>query len=184
MAKNYLLSFGSSNYSGLAPSFLVFNTMAGASTARPGITEIPTATGLYYFTYGPTNAIAFVVSGMTTSIPFGERYVSGLLDPIQAVDEQLTAVGTSILAQGSSILAGLIGISGLNTIIGTTASSYGDTSTMPATIFGYLKRLKEFNEGISDFTKSTGVWNVFASGTSTQLFTRTMSDLSGTVSKS
>lgn len=215
MAKNYVVSFGGSNYTGLAPTFLVFQTVAGVSTTRPGITEIPTASGLYYFTYGPTNTIAFVMSGATTGIPQGQRYISGALDPIQAVDEQVTALGStmqaigstlvgygasslvqgasiltqgaSILTQGASILAAISssGNSAVLAIIGTTASSFGDTSTMPATVFGYLKRLKEFNEGVSDFTKSTGVWQVFSGeGTTTQLFQRTLSDTSGNVSKS
>lgn len=194
MAKNYVISFGSSNLSGLAPTFLTFATVTGVSTTRPGITEIPTNTGLYYFTYGPTNTIAYIIDGATTTIPATSRYLSGSIDPIDAVDEQLTGIGSSLIAQGvsisaqgASILAAVNaqGSSAVLAVLGTTASSFGDTATMPSTIFGYLKRLKEFNEGVSDFSKSTGVWNARAStfGSSTQLFQRTMSDTSGTVSK-
>lgn len=198
MAKQYLVLFGSGNpasNTGLSPTFTVFKTVPGGTNATPpGITEIPSATGQYYFTYGATNAIAFVIdggSGLASSI----RYVPGLLDPVDAIDEQLTAYGNTAL-QGMSNLgttmltsfAGLgntmfYGFSGIDAKLGATNASFGSTNTDPTSIFGFVKRLQEFNEGNSTFNKATGVWDVYSRGSSTLLTEKTLADSSGTVSK-
>ena len=169
MAKNYLIQFFSSVnpslITGFSPTFTVFKTVPGGANATPpGITEIPTATGLYYFTYGPTNTVAFVIDG-GASLPVSSRYIAGNLDPVQAVDEQLTgvgntlqAIGNTLLAQGSSTNTQIVGL------IGSLADSYGSTLSDPTTVFGYLKRLQEYNEGNSLFTKSSGVWQVYTRG--------------------
>lgn len=193
MAKNYLLNFTNGNptlSAGLAPTMIVFKTMDGTSVTAPGITAIPTNSGLYYFTYGPTNTISFVVDGFTSGLGTN-RYIVGAVDPIDAVDEQLTGVGNSMLAQGVSILAqgvSILAASGGNSSIlasiGSTASTFGDTSTMPGTLYGYLKRLLEFNEGDSIFTKSTGLWDIYSRGASTLLAQKGIVDDTSTVTKS
>lgn len=156
--KTYFLAFGSGNptsNTGLAPTFTVFKTAGGSLVSgAPGITELPTSTGLYYFTYGPTSPIVFLIDGgsaLSTSI----RYIPGALDPIQSVDEK----------------------------VGTSADSFGSTSVDPTTIFGYVKRGQEFNEGNSTFTKSTGVWDILSRGSSTMLIEKTLTDTTGTVTK-
>lgn len=226
MAKNYILQFGSGNptlMAGISPTFLRFTTVpGGASTTFPGITAIPTNPGLFYFTYGPTNSIAFVIDGATTGLTNADRYISGNLDPNDAINEQVSDLGTTLIgygttavalgttnialgmtnvalgassiAQGNTILAGLsglasgitvivVGVSGLLDAIGSTASSFGSTSINPGTVFGYLKRLQEWNEGNSEFDKSTSLWDVYSRGSSTLLAEKTLIDSAGIVSK-
>jgi hypothetical protein len=202
MAKNFIVQFGSgapSTYAGLSPTFTVFNVVpGGGATTAPGITQVPTSTGLYYFTYNPLGSVAFVIDG-GASIIGDARYLAGSLDPIDAVDEQITALGVStfamgasLLAQGVSILAqgNSIAIFGGSLVagLGGLGDSFGTTLTDPSTVFGYLKRLQEFNEGNSVFTKTTGIWGVFSRGntyvlgpttypgSSTQIAAKTLDD--------
>lgn len=164
--KNYLVQFYSAVnptlIAGFSPTFTVFNVVpGGGATTPPGITQIPTNTGLYYFSYDPTASIAFVIDG-GASLPATARYVAGLLDPIQKVDEQVTALGNTLVAIGLSNGVGGATVTGL---LGSLTSSFGSTNTDPTTVFGYLKRLHEYNEGNSIFTKSSGVWQVASRGT-------------------
>lgn len=196
MAKNFLLQFGTglpSLNTGLAPTFSVFRVIpGGGATTPPGITELPTTTGLFYFTYGMSagsNAIAFVVDGFTSALG-SARYIAGELDPSQFVDEQLTAQGTTLVAIGNSLtaLGNSFGFgSSLLAVIGSTASSFGTTAADPATVFGFLKRLQEFNEGNSNFAKTSGVWDIYARGNavgaSTQLIQKTLTDSGSIVTK-
>ncbi len=166
--KNYLLQFYSTVnptlIAGFSPTFTTFNVIpGGGATTPPGITQVPTNTGLYYFTYDPLSSIAFVVDG-GASLPTAARYIAGVLDPIQKVDEQLTAVGTSLLAQGASILAQGSTSGGLGALVGDLTSSFGSTLTDPSTVFGYLKRLMEFNEGQNVFQKESGVLDIYSRG--------------------
>lgn len=159
---NYIVSFGSGNptaNTGLSPTFTVFKVVpGGGSTTAPGITEIPSATGLYYFTYEPLTSMAFVIDG-GSSLTGNARYIPGNLYPVSAADQ----------------------------FIGTTASSFGSTATDPSTVMGYLKRLQEFNEGNSVFTKTSGLWDVFArgntAGASTLLVEKTLTDNGSTITK-
>lgn len=184
--KYYLLQFGTGNptsKTGLSPTLSTFRVLpAGTAITGPGVTEIPSATGLYYFSYDPigsTTPISFVCDG-GSSLNTSDRYVAGLIDPADAVDQY----GQSLIAQGNSILAGFtfFGAS-LNALIGTTASSFGSTSVDPSTIFGYLKRAMEFNEGNSIFDKTAATWNVYSRGSSTMLVVKTLADSSGNVTK-
>jgi len=142
MAKKYGAIFGSGDArtnTGLAPTFIAFEVIGGSTLTAPSITE-QNSTGLYYWTYGPTTAIYFQLDG-GSSLADADRYLSGILDPIQAVDEK----------------------------VGTTTDSFGSTSVDPDTIFGYVKRNMEFNEGNANFNKSTGVWDISSRGSSTLL---------------
>lgn len=184
MAKNFLLQFGSgtTTNAGLAPTFTVFKVFpGGGNTTAPGITEVPSATGLYYFTYEPAASIAFVVDANTTSLSASARYIVGNLDPIQAIDERITEMGMTLVAIGNT------GSAQVALLIGTTASSFGSTSTDPATVMGYLKRLQEFNEGNSNFTKQSGAWDIFARGNavgaSTQLIQKVVTDQGAVIRK-
>ncbi len=159
MAKNYLLQFGTGSptlRTGLTPTMIVFKQFpAGTNITAPGITEIPTSTGLYYFTYGPTGPVSFVVDGGSTVGDSGSRYITGILDPIQAVDEK----------------------------VGTTVDTVGDTSADPTTVLGYVKRLQELQEGNATFTKSSGAWLISTRG-GTALRSKTLADSSSAVTKS
>lgn len=159
MAKNYLLHFGTgnpNNYTGLTPTFTVFTELPGFSLII-GITivEIPPSTGLYTFQFEPTFPIAFTVDG-GPSLVSADRYIVGILDPIQAVDEK----------------------------VGTTADSFGSSGIDPSTVFGYVKRLVEFNEGNAFFDKTAGTWTILSRGSSTVLTLKTLVNNSGSVSKS
>lgn len=160
--KSYMFRFGSGNpntYTGLTPTFTIFNVMPGTSAiAAPTITEAPSGTGLYVFQYNPTLPISFMLDG-GSSLNSGIRYITGTLDPIQAVDQGL----------------------GFNT------DSYGSTSIDPTTLFGYLRRALEFMEGDNFFNKTTGIWSIFnraSLGTTTLLRNKTIANASGSVTKS
>ncbi len=143
MAKTYYLVFGSGNpssYSGLTPTLSVFSLQGLTALTAPGITELPTGSGFYQFQYAPTLSIVFVADG-GSALATGDRYIPGVLDPIQAVDER----------------------------IGTVNDSFGSTATDPSTLFGYAKRAQENQEGDSVFVKATGVWSIYSRGSSTLL---------------
>ncbi len=175
--KNFLLLFGTGSpavNTGLAPTFTVFKSVpGGVNLTAPGITEIPSSTGMYYFTYGPTAPISFVIDGATSGLASSVRYVAGLLDPIQTVDE-LIGLTLYPLAATAAVVGGLIG---------DTGSTYGGATTDPGTVFGYLKRLQEFNEGNSSFDKSTSIWDVYSRGSSTLLAEKTLNDATGSIVK-
>jgi hypothetical protein len=208
MAKNFIMQFGSGNpatNTGLSPTFTVFKVVPGGgsptgASAAPGITEIPSATGLYYFSYLPLTSVAFVIDG-GAGLAASDRYIVNSIDPIQDVDEVLAVFGDNTLALGNTLLALGATAVALGTtcvslgeslslisseflpFIGGSASSFGSTSADPETVMGFLKRSQEVQEGNSTFTKSTGVWDVFSRGSSAQLFEKTLTDASGVVSK-
>lgn len=140
--KNYTFSFGSGNpstYTGLAPTFLLFNSLAdGTSLARPGITEIFSGSGVYRFQYEPQvdTPIFFLLDGGATITTSSDRYVKGGIDAIQQVDQ----------------------------VLGVTSAAIGSTAIDPSTMFGYVKRLVEWLEGSQVFTKATGTWAVSSRG--------------------
>lgn len=158
MAKNYDLIFGTGNpatKTGLSPTFLVFANFGGSLITAPVVTEVPAASGHYQFVYGPTNAIKFTVDGGGT-LSDGDRYIVGVLDPVQAVDEK----------------------------VGTLGDSFGSTAIDPTTLIGYAKRNQEFLEGNAVFTKSTGIWDVYSRGSSTLLVEKDLTNTTTLASKS
>lgn len=204
--KTYWLKFGptsAADYTGLFPTFTIFNSLGITALAAPGITEIPAASGLYRFQYDPTTSIVFQCDGGAT-LAKSLRYINGSLDPSDKVDEDVAALGSSLVALsstqiamgatvvyisesiggiGSTIVANgntLVAIGNtlfaLNSTIGTTAASFGDTAIDPETIFGMTKRLQEILEGDAGFNKTTGVWNIYSRGSSTLLRSKQLSD--------
>lgn len=230
--KTYYLTFGSVSpaaYTGLSPTMTIFSVNGVTTVAAPGITETPAGSGLYRFFYGPTISTVFVCDGGAT-LANSVRYIVGSLDPVQAVDEQLTSVGNSLAvigastaAIGSSVLAiginqdamgsSLLSLSstlfalgssqlsmgstlfamgqtlsqiGLDvnaigsssgsiaSLIGTPSDSFGDSTTDPTTVFGFLKRNQEFEEGNATFSKQTGVWDIYSRGSSVLLVEKTL----------
>lgn len=148
--KIYYLKFGSGDpapYSGLFPTFTIFSAQGLTSLTGPGVTEMPTGSGLYQFLYGATQAVVFKADG-GAGLSAGDRYISGTLDPIQAVDQQL----------------------------GFVTDSFGSTATDPGSIWGYVKRLQEFFEGDQTFIKATGIWSLFNRGSSTLLRTKSLTN--------
>lgn len=158
MAKTYYLQFGGGNpstYTGLLPTFTVFSYQGLTSLSAPGITEAPSGSGLYQFIYFPTLPVVFVADG-GSGLGTSDRYVTGTLDPVQAVDEQ----------------------------IGNVASSIGSTAIDPSTVFGLVRRAFEFMEGNATYAKSTGLWSIFTRGSSTLLRVKTLSNNSTEADKS
>ena len=168
MAKTYWLKFGSGHptlTTGLAPTLVQFNNYLGAAITAPGITQPIAGYGLYQFQYGPTISIAFTADGFTTSLAGSDRYLVGSLDPVDAVDETIAGIASGAT---NSFLA--------YQAIGTTASSFGTTSTDPGTLYGYLKRLQENLEGNQTFTKATGTLDIYSRGSSTLLIEKALSN--------
>ncbi len=155
--KSYYLKFGTGDpslYTGLSPTLVIFNVGGMSAVTAPGITEAPTGSGLYRFDYGATVSILFKADGGAL-LASGDRYIVGTLDPIQAVDEK----------------------------IGTLGDSIGSTLTDPSTLFGYVKRGQEFNEGNSDFNKTSGVWSIYSRGSTTLLATKTLTNTTSSAGK-
>ncbi len=211
MAKSYTVQFGAGDprgFTGLSPTFLLFwNLSTGTTNAPPSIAELVTGkTGLYSFTYGVTQPIAFLLDAATTSPGPTGRYVSGQIDPVDRMDEvgstliaQANAIGSTLVAQGATLVgignttatglanlgSTLLGVgntllsigfsSPLFTLIGTSLSSPGDNLIDPTSVFGFLKRAQEINEGNETYTKATGILQMFTRGTSL-LASKTISD--------
>ena len=158
--KNYLLRFGQSNpanYTGLSPTLTIFAQIPGGTlVTAPGITESPAGTGLYSFGFTATTLpIAFKCDGGAT-LSATDRYIVGILDPVDAVDEK----------------------------IGWLSDSFGNTAVDPTTLMGYAKRTQEDLEGTATYTKSNGSWANYSRGASVLLFDRTIINNSGSVIKS
>jgi hypothetical protein len=146
--KTYYLKFGSGNpapFTGLSPTFTLFMANGLTALTPPGISEIPLGSGLYQFQYGPTQAVVFIALG-GPNLSAGDQYIAGTLDPIQAVDQQL----------------------------GFITDSFGSTSADPTSIWGFIRRFMEFNEGDAFYTKATGVWQIFNRGSTTLLRTKNL----------
>jgi hypothetical protein len=151
MAKQYGLKFGSGDpriNTGLTPTFLIFfSPTTGQTIAPPGISESLAGSGLYTFVYGPTSSVEFLVDG-AGSLSSIDRYITGILDPIQAVDEK----------------------------VGYTTDSYGTTNTDPTTLWGQTKRNQEFNEGNATYNKTTTLWDIYSRGSSQLLAEKTLTN--------
>ncbi len=151
--KTYWLTFGNTDprtYAGLAPTFIQFFDKLGHTLAPPGITTVFAGSGAYQFNYsvGYSTSIYFLVDGATSGMGADIRYIRGVLDPISTTD----------------------------LLIGYTGSDFGSTSSDPGDVFGYVKRLQEFNEGVQTFSKSSGTWDVFSRGASSLLVQKVLTN--------
>lgn len=157
----YFLKFGNGSpatYTGLSPTFTVFRTSVG-NTTPPSITEMST-TGLYTFSYnvGSTQPIAFVVDGATTGLINSDRYIVGSLS---LNDQNYQNIGP----------------------VGLPTDGIGDNSTVPTTMFGFIKRIQNWLEGQSTYTKATGVWQAYDRTGATLISQRTITENTSTVTK-
>lgn len=157
-ARDYWLVFGSGNpalKSGLSPTFITFVDGTGATLAPPSITETYVGTGLYKFSYEATLTIAFTCDGATTGLSTSDRYIVGVLDPQDWMGQRL----------------------------GFTTSTFGNNTTDPGTVFGFLKRAQETWEGNENYAKATGILDIYSRGSSTLLRSKTISDTASDVTK-
>lgn len=175
--KVYWLKFGSGDprtNTGMSPTFLQFFDNTGQTLLAPSISEIKyggvTASGMYGFSYliSSTQSVYFLAFSVTLLTNANDRYVTGVIDPILAIDQNVNGVGLTLVGVGTTVLAignTLPSISGngltLAALIGSTTSSFGTSLTDPSTVFGYLKRVQEFLEGDNTFVSNTGQWLIF-----------------------
>jgi hypothetical protein len=121
--RDYWFAFGSGNpstYTGLAPTFIKFVDTSGGATTPPSIAESPAGSGLYKSAYQPNGTICFVLDGATTGLASADRYIAGVMDPLDLMGGTLVATGTSLLAMGTTLLANGV----LVTQVGTTLLSF------------------------------------------------------------
>ncbi len=169
MAKTYWFTFSTQDprtYTGLSPTFIQFVDQLGQTLSPPGITESPVGFGFYRsnYTVGLSTSIAFLVDGGAT-LSTDVRYISGNIFEQNSLD----TIGTTLLT-----------VANVAPLIGSTVASIGSTSIDPNTIFGYLRRAQEVQEGNQTFLKSTGEWDIYSRGSSTLLATKFLnSDVSG-----
>lgn len=144
MAKTYWLTWklaDGSLFSNASPTFVLLQDESGSTATPPGVTQLISGTGAYQFSFaGSTLSYFFRVDG-GASLGVDRRYIDGVLDPLDTIDQK----------------------------IGTLADSIGSTSADPSTIFGYVKRLQELHEGNATYIKSTGIWTLSSRGSSTVL---------------
>lgn len=124
------MRFGSGDpraFTGLNATFLLFKLSDGTNVTSPGITEVPSATGLYYFNWGTTTSISFLADAATTSPGADGRYVAGSLDPSDRIDEYgttLVAIGMTNFALGTTNVA----LGTTNVALGTTNVALGNSN--------------------------------------------------------
>jgi hypothetical protein len=149
--KELAVRFGSGDprtFTGLSPTFIIFKNFAGIDVTPPAISEIGVSTGLYKFSFGYTlSAIAFCIDGGAL-LSDADRYVTGTLDPIQAIDKRL----------------------------GSEDQSFGTDTVDPASVYAFSKRFQELLEGNAKFNKSSGVWEISSRGSSQLLRTKTLTN--------
>jgi hypothetical protein len=204
-AKVYWLKFGSGDprpNTGLAPTFLQFYDNTGATQTAPSISEIKyggvTASGIYGFSYliSSTQSIYFLAYSVTTvsSAITSDQYITGVIDPILAIDQSTAAygasniaLGTTGVAIGTTILSLTGGLTLTSALIGNNSSSFGTSGIDPTTLFGFVKRLQELLEGDQVFYAAGGtflMYNRGALGATTLLRTKTILNSGAQVTKS
>ena len=158
--KIYSMIFGSggnpSGFSGLSPTMLIFYNLATSATVSPpAISESPAGWGVYTFSYGTTQPIWFLADAATTSPGTSGRYVFGVIDPADRIDEYgntLVAIGTTNVALGTTNVAlgtSSVALGTSNVALGTSiyALQQVDSSTLTAvgaigiTTYAYVQNL-------------------------------------------
>lgn len=141
--KTYFMRFGFGDprtFTGLNPTLIQFTQFDGTAVSPPSVTEnynvsggITTGTGIYKFSFGTTQPISFLADAATTSPGSQGRYVVGILDPADRIDEvgsTLVAIGTSGIALGTTAVA--IGTTSI--ALGTTNVALGNTAVALSTL--------------------------------------------------
>lgn len=145
------------------------NVALGTTNVALGVTSI--AQGNTMIGLG-TTAVALGITNIgfgSSNIALGTTNVA-IGTTIYALEQN---IGTTLVAIGNTGFA--IGTS-LYGLIGTTASLIGDSSTDPSTLFGYLKRLAELDQGQETFNKSTGALTMLDRTGATTLVTRVIAN--------
>ena len=169
--------------------------LADAATTSPGA-------GRYVFgQLDPSDRIDYFGTSIlaigNTSVAIGTTTVAQLSNE----GTTLVAIGNTSIAYGGTILADLVnqgltlvaignttaGIGTSLTVvvagIGSTASFIGNSSTYPVDLFGYMMRLDALLEGQQQFTKGSGLLNMYDLTGATLLSARTITNSASLVTK-
>lgn len=123
----------------------------------------------------------------TTNIALGTTAVY-LSNAGTAVGQTLTQIqtnmGTTLVSIGNTLAGIGTSLSIIVPAIGSTASSFGNSTTDPGTLFGYLKRIQENLEGNSNFVKVSGIWSISDRASSVTLAVKTIVNSATMVQKS
>ncbi len=176
---------------GLGTTTVSWVSSIGSTLVAQGTTLV--AIGNTAIAIGSTNSQKITNEGVTLSA-VGVTLVNNAA--------LLASQGVSLIAIGSTILAGQVneGITLVaigNTLasigstvsiiipeIGSTASSFGDQTTDPVDLYGYLKRILENLEGNQTFLKLSGVLDIYSRGSTTLLREKTLANSVTSIIKS
>lgn len=137
----------------------------GTTNIGYGVTNL--AVGTTNFALG-TSGVALGVSNLAQGLTMLGYGVS-IYAQVQSMGVSLTAIGDSLAGIGLSLSIFIPSI-------GSTASSFGDSTTDPSTLFGYLKRIQENLEGDSQYVKVTGLWTILDRTSGTTLAQKTITN--------
>lgn len=128
-------------------------------------------------TFGVTlNAIGTTQVAMgSTLIGFGNSFVV-FSSTFTALNSSFVAVSATLAGMASTLAAMGVTLGGLEASIGSTASSFGTDASDPTTLFGFMKRIQELNEGAQTYTKASGALALYSRGASQLLRQLTVSD--------
>lgn len=174
-------------YTGLNPTLVTFMTSGGTAIVGPTLAEVGTSTGIYAFSLGTTIPMTFIADAATTSPGPQGRYVFGVCDPSDRIDEYavtLTAMSSTMGAQLSTLVGQnttlVVVVSGL----GGVGSTFGGLTSDPIDLFGYVKRILENQEGNQQFIKQTGAYTILSRGSSSILAQKTIANSVSMVTRS
>lgn len=159
----------------------------GTTIIGQGVTNI--ALGTSNIALGTSN-IALGVSNLAIGVSNQALGVSNLAQGLTtlgygvSIYAQVQNNGTTLVAIGNSLAVLGTSLSIIIPAIGSTASSFGDASTDPSTLFGYLKRIQENLEGDSQYVKVSGIWSIFDRAASATLVVKTITNNATMVVKS
>lgn len=140
------------------------------------------AIGTTLFGQGATN-LAFGATNValgTSNFAQGSTmlgYGVSIYAEVQAIGVTLSGIGITVSGFGGSLGT-------LMALIGSTTSSFGDVSTQPVTLFGFLRRVTENLEGDSQYVKVSGIWTIMDSAASVTLAVKTITNSATMVVKS
>jgi hypothetical protein len=151
-------------------------TFAAVSSTLTALGTTNVALGTSNVALGTTN-VALGTSNValgTTAVAIGTSLAS-VAQTLIAIGETNVAIGLTNAAIGNTL-------SILDSKIGSTLSTFGSISSDPVDIYGYLKRVQEFLEGQSTFTKLSGGWDIKSRGGSL-IASKTLTNTSSQVTK-
>jgi len=132
-----------------------------------------------------TTSVALGTSNIalgTTAVALGNTAVALGITAV-AIGTSNIALGTTMVAIGTTILSQVAFGSSLMFLVGDNASLIGNDVSDPTTVFGFLKRAMNTREGDENYTKATGVLQIYDLTGATLLRTQTISDTATNVTR-